>query len=188
MVAADASTRPTVATAADQRIFLIEVPRFAKKHCPTGPIDCGRRREQRQQSLTWPTRLQSAVASNEPQRFSSQLFNTQPKERVADAVASDPRFVAVKCRKLPGESASICKHKRRRKHVQGVQREGFLREGSEKEPGQGVRSYDHMRVRCRRRGLQTHSSHIPANRRHQRLKEKMEGKHQDIASRVLRKQ
>ena len=186
---ADASTRPTVATAAGQRSFF---DRCAKKHLGSDWPDRLRPAQGAAPAVTdlvgIPTRLQSAVASNEPQRISSQLFNTQPKERVADAVASDPRFVAVKCRKLPGESASICKHKRRRKHVQGVQREGFLREGSEKELGQGVRSYDHMRVRCRRRGLQTHSSHIPANRRHQRLKEKMEEKDQDTASRVRRKQ
>ena len=151
MVLADASTRPTVATAADQRSFF-DRRRQCGHHCAKKLLgsdwpDRLRPAQGAAPAVTdlvgIPTRLQSAVASNEPQRFSSQLFNTQPKERVADAVASDPRFVAVKCRKLPGESASICKHKRRRKHVQGVQRGGF-----------------------------------PANRRHQRLKELIRTRHQ----------
>ena len=108
---ADASTRPTVATAADQRSFF-DRRRQCGHHCAKKLLgsdwpDRLRPAQGAAPAVTdlvgIPTRLQSAVASNEPQRISSQLFNTQPKERVADAVASDPRFVAVKCRKRISE-------------------------------------------------------------------------------------
>ena len=97
MVLADASTRPTEYRRNRRRSTIVFF---------LGPTD-PRPEQGAAPAVTdlvgIPTRLQSAVASNEPQRFSSQLFNTQPKERVADAVASDPRFVAVKCRKRISE-------------------------------------------------------------------------------------